>query len=355
MAARLAGPGVWCRLGCMDLLAVAPVRTADVGGWTDTWFAKAGLVCSVGVFPGVSVRLVEVPGLVPGQVEVEARDLGVSGISGIVDTTSDSLAVDRLLDATIRANPLPFGARCIIESGVPAGSGLGTSAAVVVALLAVLRSAMGESIEPDQISRDAHSLEIGLGQQSGVQDQLAAAFGGVNRYRISYPVATQIDSLPTAAMAELLQGRLLTVYLGAPHESSKLHEQVIESLPGRDIELLLAPMVEAAESAFGALSKGDLRAYGLALIKNHEAIRQLHPELISALADEVVRSAHEAGAIGWKVNGAGGSGGTIAVLFSDPVDATRFAASLSHSDGCSLLPTTVAPNGVTVTDFQRPV
>lgn len=335
----------------MDLLAVAPVRTADVGGWSDTWFARTGVVCSVGVLPGVTVRLVDAD-LAAGKVEVEARDLG---LAGTVDAHDEATGVDPLLDAAIRSIPLPFGARCIIESGVPAGSGLGTSAAVVVALLSVLRAAAGiagEAVQPGQLARDAHRIETGLGQQSGVQDQLAAAFGGVNRFRIDYPSMTGIDSLPYLDMAELLQGRLLTVYLGAPHQSSKLHEQVIASLPGRDTEVLLTPMVQAAQAAFDALSRNNLRAYGSSLIENHEAIRELHPELISALADQVVELARSSGALGWKVNGAGGSGGTIALLFAEPGTADQFSDALGQLDACRLLPTTVSSGGVMVIDNE---
>ena len=42
------------------LEATAPVRIADCGGWTDTWFAKVGLVCSIAVEPGIRVRLLRV-------------------------------------------------------------------------------------------------------------------------------------------------------------------------------------------------------------------------------------------------------------------------------------------------------
>ena len=57
-----------------------PVRVCDVGGWTDTWFAGRGRVCSLAVEPGVSVRAAAAPG--DGVVTVDAIDFGVTFTMG---------------------------------------------------------------------------------------------------------------------------------------------------------------------------------------------------------------------------------------------------------------------------------
>jgi D-glycero-alpha-D-manno-heptose-7-phosphate kinase len=72
-----------------------------------------------------------------------------------------------------------------------------------------------------------------------------------------------------------------------------------------------------AHAAAVALSAGDLVAYGAALIRNTDAQRALHAALVSDDAASVIESARAAGALGWKVNGAGGDGGTVSILMGD--------------------------------------
>ena len=50
------------------------------------------------------------------------------------------------------------------------------------------------------------------------------------------------------------------------------------------------------------------------MIENTEAQARLHPDLVSADAGRVIRIAREHGALGWKINGAGGEGGSVTIL-----------------------------------------
>jgi D-glycero-alpha-D-manno-heptose-7-phosphate kinase len=120
--------------------------------------------------------------------------------------------------------------------------------------------------------------------------------------------------------------RLTTVYLGRPHASSKVHDVVIDSLErataaGRDA--LLGPLRDAAHAAASALRAGDLDAYGAALVANTDAQRALHPHLVGADAGSLIALAREHGARGWKVNGAGGEGGTVTVVGPATAEAHR--------------------------------
>ena len=69
-----------------------------------------------------------------------------------------------------------------------------------------------------------------------------------------------------------------------------------------------------AADACAALVAGDLAAWGAALTWATEAQRALHPELVSADADDLISAARSVGALGWKVNGAAGAGGSLSVL-----------------------------------------
>lgn len=303
----------------MHVVAHAPVRTADLGGWTDTWFAASGAVCSVAVEPGVTVEL-SLGNRTGGDPRIALTAGGRNDTFTLGNDPAPPLA-DRLVVAAIRRVRPPGDLEVRVESGVPAGSGLGTSAAVAVSLLAGLHSLHGRVPDRTVLAREAHTVETSLGLQSGVQDQLSAAFGGTHLFDIAYPdLAAPARRVPDATVTTL--GRsLVTVYLGRPHRSSELHEQVIASLEEGDNEHRLQPLRLAAKQGFDALMRGDLDAYGLAMRANHAAQKALHPALISDLADRTIAVARDFGVRGWKVNGAGGEGGSLCLLA--PVDPDR--------------------------------
>jgi D-glycero-alpha-D-manno-heptose-7-phosphate kinase len=326
--------------------ANAPVRVCDAGGWTDTWFAREGLVCSVAVGPGAEI-VVELDDHVgPVTLEVRATNERYTVTPGDAPPGRHPL-----LEAAVTRVPPPDrrAARVRVASAVPAGSGTGTSAAVVVALLSALRAARDEPACADDVARDAHALETGLGRQSGVQDQYAAAHGGANTIHVErYPQATvRPITLPDDVVAAL-DARLLTVYLGEPHESSALHEKVIASLE-RDGEggQKLQALRDAATDAAHALSVGDLDAFGAALAENTRLQARLDPSLVSADARKLIELAHGTGASGWKVNGAGGEGGSVTVVASaDPAKQRALVAGVSQVRRWQRLPLQFARHGV---------
>ena len=191
-----------------------------------------------------------------------------------------------------------------------------------------------------------------LAQQSGVQDQIAAAFGGINLIHVdAYPHAhvEPIDVAPDV-LAEL-ERRLVVVYLGAPHRSSEIHDTVIGDMIDRGPQ---APPLEAlrraARLAAQSLAAGDLEAFGRALTANTQAQRELHPDLVGPLAQRVIDVADEHGALGHKVNGAGGDGGAITLLTDGDPDRTRRlldeVTSIGH--GCAVLPVRLSGDGLRV-------
>ena len=198
-----------------------------------------------------------------------------------------------------------------VRSGVPAGCGTGTSAAMGVALVGGLAALRREHRSPSDVAYAAHRLEVDiLGGQSGIQDQLSSAFGGINYLKIdSYPEAT-VHPLPP--WYEL--GSLLTlVFLGRSHDSSAVHGQVIENVGGHR-SAVFTRLRDAAESARDAVIVRDLNAFGRAMIANTEAQDSLHREIVGTEAKRVIGLAVAQGAVGWKVNGAGGDGGSVTIL-----------------------------------------
>jgi D-glycero-alpha-D-manno-heptose-7-phosphate kinase len=204
-----------------------------------------------------------------------------------------------------------------VASEMPPGASTGTSASLVVALLAALAHLRGESPTPADLARAAHRLETDhLGLQSGVQDQLAAAYGGINFIEIpSYP---ETRVLPVSVHPEIratLDDRLVLIYLGRAHRSSDVHNEVIRAIAdGSSGSSALDALRRAAVRARDALTTGDIEAFAAALTANTIAQQQLHPSLVGAEATRLIAAAGMIGASGWKINGAGGAGGSVTLV-----------------------------------------
>jgi D-glycero-alpha-D-manno-heptose-7-phosphate kinase len=305
--------------------SVAPIRICDNGGWTDTWFAQHGKVFNIGVHPCVEVQL-----------EVFPYQAGQDRIILCAENYGQRYAVHRrsstsapggwgahpLLEAAIERVGVP--ADCAIEvtvySAMPGGGSTGTSAAVTVALIGALSHLGSSQWSPHKIAHEAHAVEVEmLQQQSGVQDQLCAAYGGINYIEISrYPEATVIPiQVPDSIWWEL-ERRLALIYLGQAHDSSRVHERVIAELDSEGPESTrLQDLRMTAAKSRDAVMASDFAALGRAMIENTEAQGRLHPGLISRDAQQVIEVAREFGAVGWKVNGAGGEGGSVTILCSE--------------------------------------
>ncbi len=331
----------------------APVRIADLGGWTDTWFAGHGAVCHLAVRPGVEIRLSTRPRDGGPHVVVEAPDLGARHELPDVGAFR---ARHGLLAAAIEAGaPAPDRAYHLrVHSAVPPGASTGTSAAVAVAILAAFDALAGTCASPADLARRAHAVEVeSLGQESGIQDQIAASYGGVNFIEIPrYPdaVVEPLSLMPATRRA--LDARLLLVYLGRAHDSSAVHREVIASLAAEGSRggHVLDQLRMLARQGRAALCAGDLTAYGRALAANCDLQAALHPALVCATAAQVIGTARAHGAAGWKVNGAGGDGGSVTVLCSgEPGARDHLARQLALTvPGVGVLPVTLSATGVSV-------
>jgi D-glycero-alpha-D-manno-heptose-7-phosphate kinase len=332
--------------------AIAPIRICDIGGWTDTWFAAHGRVFNIAVTPSVEVEI----SLRPRSALDDPVTVHLMDADGSYSLSPEALPRDSpLIGATIEELGVPHdvSAEISVSSGVPPGSSTGTSAAVSVALIAALDALTAGRMTRREIAITAHRIEVErLGLQSGVQDQLCAAYGGVNYIEISaYPEAT-VTQIPLSDEArQELEGRLELVLLGRTHVSSDVHERVIDALAGEgpDAPLLVA-LRQAADDARDAARAADFAALGRAMTANTELQRQLHPDLISAEAQTVMETAAGLGAWGWKVNGAGGDGGSVTILTGpDRAGGSRLGRALVEAEpSLRLVPTTLSRDGVRV-------
>jgi D-glycero-alpha-D-manno-heptose-7-phosphate kinase len=297
--------------------AVAPIRICDNGGWTDTWFAEHGKIFNIGVYPYAEVQIEVYPFTGDGErIVIHAENYGERYV---LDQKKHGWDRHPLLEAAIERMGIPeeTAFHVTIFSEAPSGASTGTSAAVTVALIGALDCLTPGKLSPHEVAYTAQSVEVDmLKQQCGIQDQLCCAYGGINFIEMfTYPHATvsQIQ-VPNSIWWEL-ERRLVLIYLGSSHSSSQVHEKVIRELEDAGPDCIrINDLRSTAEASRDALYSGDFQALGKAMINNTEYQERLHSDLISHDAQKVIDIAHEHDAIGWKVNGAGGDGGSVTLL-----------------------------------------
>jgi D-glycero-alpha-D-manno-heptose-7-phosphate kinase len=141
------------------------------------------------------------------------------------------------------------------------------------------------------------------------------------------------------------------VYLGKSHDSSAIHESVIRSLESAGPDSpAIADLRRTAPASRDALYAADFAALGRAMVDSTEAQGRLHDALVGTEARRVIAIAYEHGALGWKVNGAGGEGGSITLLCGE--DSARKRAlvrAIEQADPAFRhVPTTLSREGLRV-------
>lgn len=305
--------------------SVAPIRVCDLGGWTDTWFAGHGKIFNIGVYPYAEAQLkVFADDDQNERIIINAENYGERYVV-IPEKRWDK---HPLLEASIAYMKIP--AHLSFEIGLyseaPGGASTGTSAAVTVALIGALDSLTPGRLTPHEVALAAQRVETEmLGGQCGIQDQIASAYGGINYIEMfNYPYASVSQlQIPNTIWWEL-ERRLTLIYLGKSHRSSDVHEMVIRGLEnaGPDCQQL-SDLRHMAPKARDALFAGDFNALGAAMRENTAAQSRLHSSLVSPEAQRVIEIAQEHGALGWKVNGAGGDGGSVTILNNDISEVKR--------------------------------
>lgn len=325
------------------IVARAPVRICDHGGWTDTWFGGPGRLVHFAVTPGVEVSIDRADGPDPVTLVVEDFEDRYAIVPGAPRPARHPL-LESAVDLLPPPGDVPVEVR--VRSAVPAGCGTGTSAAVTVALLRALAAARDERPSRRHLAYAAHRLEVDVvGAESGIQDHLAAAFGGINFIEMEHYPEASVHALP---QWDGLDPCFSVVFLGRPHDSSAVHRAVIEAVssqPSQAFESLRS----AAEAARRAVVAQDLAALGRAMVANTDAQRRLHPSLVGLDAANVIGAARAHGAIGWKVNGAGGEGGSVTLLSATADGKQALDAAVVGLDArYEVLPVHLCPDGVQV-------
>jgi D-glycero-alpha-D-manno-heptose-7-phosphate kinase len=328
-----------------------PVRICDIGGWTDTRFAQRGAVLNLAVslFGHCLVEHRAGDGESTGDERaavLSALDLGVDVNIADVAKIEYGGALD-LLKAAVKRLGMSGGFRASVWSDAPPGSGVGSSAAVGVALVAALGRFAGRKMPPHEIAKIAQALETQeLGLECGVQDQYASAFGGVCFMEIEYP-RVELSRLPVApSFLWELEERLALIYVGESRLSDAVHRRVIQRYEAEAPEAVgaMETLRQAAHAMKDAMLAEDMAGVAEAINANWAAQKSLHPDITNETIEALFEVAYRHGAVAGKANGAGG-GGTITFL-AQPGREMKLRRALSENPGCAVLPCQICQEGV---------
>ncbi|WP_435332680.1 mevalonate kinase [Haloarchaeobius sp. TZWWS8] len=286
---------------------------------------------------------VTVEGRDDGRLRVDAKDLQIEGFtveygatdSGPAVDVSDSLleAATKYVDGAIEqardaADAPDAGFDVEVESDIPLGAGLGSSAAVVVATIAAATAELGVDLDAREVADRAYQVELDVQDgQASRADTFCSAMGGA--------VRVEGDDCRTLSTPDL---PFVIGYDGGSGDTGKLVAGV------RD----LRDRYDFAADTVAAI--GDLVREGERLLEqagedggepDEEALEELgglmdfDHGLLEALGvsarslDDMVWTARESGALGAKLTGAGGGGCIVAL---DPTDGTETA--LTYESSC---------------------
>tara|TARA_B100000676_G_scaffold99814_2_gene99638 strand:- start:6091 stop:6960 length:870 start_codon:yes stop_codon:yes gene_type:complete len=200
------------------------------------------------------------------------------------------------------------------SSDMPTGSGLGTSGAMNVGLIATI-SGGGKS--PEDIAELAFQFEALLENKGGRQDQWAAARGGFNHLLFLGDEVEEMPFEPMKSARNWLRKHFVIAYTGIEHKSGDLHSKVWERYEKGDEELIsgLHLIRGAARNMADGLQKDRRELVVKALNDVCEGVDLIDRTIHDPFRD-VVGSLKESGSVvAWKALGAGG-GGSVGLLCS---------------------------------------
>lgn len=293
--------------------AKAPLRISFAGGTTDmpSYYTEHGgaVLCS-------TINRYAFASLYPredDQIQIKSLDFDLTvkyciDEEPIYDGTLDlaKVAIRRINSENNRR-----GFDLDLQSDAPAGSGLGGSASLTIAVIGAVAELGGKRLDRYEIAELAYAIERqDLGIAGGKQDQYTTAFGGFNLVEFSKERVVVNPLRIDGSTLNDLEHHLMLCYTGNTRFSAGLisrQEQYFREKRPQTVEGLHT-LRRLAYDMKDALLTGRLRDFGELLDCAWASKRNVNPDVTDEHIDEMYRTARRNGAIGGKLLGAGGGG-----------------------------------------------
>ncbi|MFQ6043472.1 MAG: GHMP kinase [Candidatus Poribacteria bacterium] len=321
----------------------APVRIDFAGGWTDVALFTQGqpgavINAAINIYSYATAKK-----LPPKRVKTneygyehfkEVDDNSVKIYSADFDIYEEAEEIKKLeyngnidlVKGAIKKMNIDCGIEIITRSNAPAGSGLGTSASMGVALIGALAKLMDVTLLPYEFAEMASSIERHeLNILGGKQDHYASAMGGVSFMEFSgEDVRVSKLQLSSDTLYEI-EKSLILCYTGKSRLSGNIHQNVVDAYLAGDKDTLdaLRNLKRITVEMKDVLLKGDLLSFGRLLNENWENQKRLHPSTTNSQIDSLFDLMLNNGVIGGKAGGAGGGGCLVFCCESDKEHVAR--------------------------------
>lgn len=199
--------------------------------------------------------------------------------------------------------------RMTYEADLPARSGLGTSSSFAVGMLEAFYALKGKYADKRKLADDAIYLERTLcAEAGGIQDQIAASFGGFNRIDFSRDGYNVRPVIMNHERKEELNNHLMLFFTGFSRFSSDIQKGTEKSMKDKTSQLI--EMYHLVDEAEKILTDKDisLNEFGKLLDYTWKLKRGISGGISTDSIDEQYAKAMNAGALGGKLLGAGGGG-----------------------------------------------
>ena len=228
-------------------------------------------------------------------------------------------------------SPRKSGFRVFIESSIPIASGLGSGAAVTVALVRALSAHTGHPLPDEMVNAIAYEVEkIHHGTPSGIDNTVIAY-----RQPVYFIKGQPPHRFGIARPFQLLIG---DTGIPAPTKESVADVRRLREENQRGMGKIFAAVGEIVRAARLALESGDIPSLGRLMNENHARLQEM--TVSSPKLDALVHAAREAGALGAKLSGGGRGGNMIALV--EESSAPRVAEALKAAGAAKVLLTTVS-------------
>ncbi len=230
-------------------------------------------------------------------------------------------------NATIKANDDSELARCLCaiadalsigrpelslvgDAQIPHGAGLGSSAALAVAIARAMLAWAKRPADPATLAHAASASETLVhGKPSGVDVALAIT-GGLGVFRRASGLSPLKRSDGTVPSLRVLVGPS-----GQPRSTGTMVQKVAEATGERPADTRLSELGKLCDTGTNALLGNDLAALGATMNRAHEVLSDLG--VSTPILDDLCKQARDLGAHGAKLTGAGGGGAVIAIAPRD--------------------------------------
>jgi D-glycero-alpha-D-manno-heptose-7-phosphate kinase len=232
-------------------------------------------------------------------------------------------------------NNVPLAVKITTYADAPAGSGLGTSSAMVVAILKAFVEMLKLPLGEYDVAHLAYEIErVDLKLEGGKQDQYASTFGGFNFIEFYSNDRVIVNPLRIRQwMKDELEESIVLFFTGISRESANIIKNQIASTKENNNSNLdgMHMLKEAAYKMKEAILKGDLKAIAKELKNGWEAKKKTSKVISNPLIEEIYSTAIQNGAYAGKISGAGGGG--FIMFLVDPLKKIDVINSLSKFSG----------------------